>query len=116
MPRDLIRVGWPRKRARPNERWSPERCTKYHFIYCKEDDAPEDLSALMEGGAVPREELDVAYDSSGEAHRLANKVAPNLTRTLLKQAEEAIRGAPVATNKATQDVEGDSNDLSVDLP
>ena len=83
----------------------------------KEDDAPEDLSALMEGGAVPRKELNVAYDSSGEAHRLANKVAPNLTRTLLKRAEEAIRGAPVATNKATQDVEGETDDLSVgELP
>ena len=86
----------------------------------KEDDAPEDLLTLLKGGAVPRgsavprEELDVAYDSSGEAHRLANNVAPSLTRTLLKQAEEAIRRAPVATNKATQDVKGETNDLSID--
>ena len=78
---------------------------------------PNSTSFNRGGDALPQENLDVAYDSSGEAHRLANKVAPTLTRTLLKQAEEAIRGAPVATNKATQDAEGETDDLSVgELP
>ena len=71
----------------------------------------------MEGGAVSRDDLNVTYDSSGEANLLANKVPPNLTPSLLKRATEAVRGALTATNKTTQDVEGDGDDLSVgELP
>ena len=71
----------------------------------------------MEGGAVSREELNVAYDSSGEAHLLANKVPPTLTASLLKRATEAVRDALTSTGKSKKDVEGDGNDLSVgELP
>ena len=44
----------------------------------------------MEGGAVSCEELDVAYDSSGEAHILANKVSPTLTASLVKRASVVL--------------------------
>ena len=71
----------------------------------------------MKGGAVSCEELNVAYDSSGEAHLLANKVSPTLTASLVKRATEAVRGALTATSKATQDVEGEGDDLSLgELP
>ena len=79
----------------------------------KEDDGTEDLSALMKGGAVSCDGLNVTYDSSGEANLRATKVPPSLTPSLLKRATEAVRDALTSTNKATQDVEGDSNDLSV---
>ena len=71
----------------------------------------------MEGGAASRKELNVAYDSSGEAHLLANKVPPTLTPSLLKRATEAVPGALTSISKTTQDVEGDGDDLSVgELP
>ena len=83
----------------------------------KEDDETEDLSALLEGGAVSRQELDVSYDSSGEAHLLANKTPPVITTSLIQRATRALLGPTAATNKTTQDVEGDGDDLSVkELP
>ena len=83
----------------------------------KEGDETEDLSALMEGSAVSRQELDVSFDSSGEAHLLANKPPPVITTSLIQRATRALLGPTAPTNKTTQDVKGDGNDLSVgELP
>ena len=79
----------------------------------KEDDGTEDLSALMQGGAVSRDGLTVTYDSSGEANLLAAKTPPVISTSLIQRATEAVRGALTSTNKTAQDVEGDGNDLSV---
>ena len=84
----------------------------------KGDGTAEDLLGLAGGDAVPRENFGVAYDSSGEAHRLAKKAAPTLTGALLKKVKQAIYGTPAATARAPQGghVKGETNDLSVDLP
>ena len=87
--------------------------TKKSTTARKEDDGTEDLSALIEGGAVSRQDLNVSYDSSGEANLLATKTPPVITTSLIQRATEVVRGALTSTNKTTQDVEGDGNDLNV---
>ena len=37
---------------------------------------------------------------------------PVITTSLIQRATEVVRGALTSTNKTTQDVEGDGNDLS----
>ena len=79
----------------------------------KENDGAEELSTLMEGGAVSRDGLNVTYDTTGEANLLATKTPPAISTSLIQRATKAVRDAFKATDKTAQDVEEDGNDLSV---
>ena len=71
----------------------------------------------LKGDAVPRDNLNFACDSSGEAHPI-EKTPPMLTATLLQRAEQAAKGIQGAKAKGPQggQVKGETGDLSVDLP